>query len=75
MARKNRVEQLLDRHYHDMLSLNRDFIQTLNRPRGVLPNTQSLDVPRRHKLTKKQLDALARGRKKLASNRAKVIQI
>ncbi len=75
MARKNRVEQLYDRHYRDMLQLNRDFVQALNRPRVQLPIPSQTAPLIKKKLTKKQLSSLARGRKILSLNRSKSAQV
>lgn len=60
--------------YKDMLDLNKRFIDTMSRP---TPTTFPMPVMRhsKRKLTKKQLDALAGGRKKLASKRGKPRQI
>lgn len=75
MSRKNRVETVLDRHYRDMLELNRKFIETLGRPRVQYPNSIGTEPPVSKKLSKKQLQALAKGRKVLSLKRANTSQI
>lgn len=71
--RKNKTEALLKAHYADLLDLNRRFIASMNRPRVQLAETLRNTPEVKKKLTKKQLDALARGRKTLASKRLKVL--
>lgn len=72
---KRKVEIIMERHYRDMLDLNRRFIQTMGRPRLQPADIQNLSPVAKKKLTKKQLTALARGRKILSLKRSNSRQI
>lgn len=72
--KKTEIERVYERHYRDMMHLTHTAIQSIrvpNRSLSEMPEIKTLAK----KLTRKQLKALAEGRKKLASKRAKVIQI
>jgi hypothetical protein len=75
MSRKSRIEKLYERHNRDLYQLNLNFIQSLNRPRIQTLNEPISKPHASRKLSKKQLNALARGRKILALNRRKSAQI
>lgn len=71
VKRKSKTETILKQHYRDMLDLNKKFIEAISRPRSnTIPVPQNPSQTRR-RLSKKQLKALADGRKKLASKRSK----
>jgi len=67
--KRSRVEVLYSRHYTDMLDLNKKFIQAMSRPRIQEPNFQNTGPLAKKKLSKKQLESLARGRKILSLKR------
>lgn len=70
----NKIIRLYEKHYHDLLELNKSFINTMRRP--SLPSATPAIMPLiKRKLTKKQLKALEDGRKILASKRGKFNQI
>lgn len=75
--RTKKVEKvrILEKHYADLLDLNKRFIQAISRPRPQVPDPATMSLLPRKKLTKKQLKALASGRKILAAKRAKNGQI
>lgn len=70
-----KIERLLRQHYQDMLKLTKETIQMNRRPQVPMINSAQNDSKSKRKLTKKQLAALAQGRKKLAAKRGKIIQI
>lgn len=68
----SKVENILKAHYKDMLGLNKDFISAIARPKPIGFEKPLDRAKMKSKPTKKQLKALARGRKILASNRLKI---
>lgn len=72
MSQKNKIEKIYKKHYEDLLDLNKSFIMAIARPRPISAEIQNTGLKMRKKLTKKQLNALARGRKILASKRLKI---
>lgn len=75
MRKKTAEIKLLELHYKDMLELNKNFILAISRPRFQTPTMAPTEPRLPKKLSRKQLKALADGRKKLASNRSKTTQI
>lgn len=75
MAKKSESEKVTERHYHDLLDLNKRFINSMTRPRPLIPGMAENAPKSKKPLTKKQLRALASGRKILAAKHAKIIQI
>ena len=71
MTQKNKTEKLLREHYRDLLELNKSFINALGRPRAQSEMIEPMMPARRRRLTKKQLNALAKGRKILSAKRSK----
>lgn len=70
MAR-SKIENVLERHYKDMLDLNKRFIGSMSRPRVQTSGIDYLSAVKPKKLSTNQLKALARGREILKSNRSK----
>lgn len=71
MAKKSKVERILMEHNKNLLELNRSFISAIGRPRPATENIAKNVTVKKKRLSKAQREALARGRKILASKRGK----
>jgi hypothetical protein len=71
MKKRSKVEAILSKHNKDLLDLNKAFINSMQRPRSAIPETGISMAKSSRKLSKKQLRALAEGRKILAAKNAK----
>lgn len=69
MGKKSRIELITEKHYKDMLDLNRRFISGMSRPSFPMQNLVPNPAKSKKKLSKKQLKALSDGRRVLALKR------